>query len=251
MKIAPSRENAEAVADTILLAFDPENNMLPYLDRVAKMFPEIPSLVHPEMGRETILSTVEELIGREKQANRQQIEEQLRHFQELAQGVLSEGVAELLEMFQLWDPAPLRFTCWLGLYNPFPRSVLKKEYFLHYDVSDQVFLRASLHEINHMVLFDKWCVLQGVDCHSEPEFPDTLWYLEELAVAPTLNDPRIQKIVPVRHSAYQSLEEILVDGIPLSEQIQRIYGQGENIPGFLREAYDFLVKNGISKSSAQ
>ncbi len=152
-------------------------------------------------------------------------------------------------MFQLHYSAPQRFTCWLGLYNPFPRSVLKKEYCLHYDVSDAVFLRASLHEINHMILYDKWCATHGGERHREPEFPDTLWYLEELAVVPTLNDQRIQKIVLVRHSAYQSLEETLVDGIPLPEQIEKIYGQGEDIPVFLQKAYDFLVKSGFSKPS--
>ena len=83
--------------------------------------------------------------------------------------------------------------------------MLKKEYCLHYDISDTVFLRASLHEINHMALFDKWCSMQKIQLENEPEYPDILWYLEELAVAPTLNDPRIQRIVPVPHSPYQSM----------------------------------------------
>ena len=86
VRTASDRENAEAVTDTIMLAFDRENNMLPYLDRVVKMFPEIPSPVSPEMERETILPIVEDLIREKKQAGRQRIQEQTRRFQELAWG---------------------------------------------------------------------------------------------------------------------------------------------------------------------
>lgn len=205
IKISSDTENAKAVTDTLLLALDDGDNMLPYLDRVAKMFPEIRSLVSAEMGRGDILPVVTELIRNRKLADRRRIEEQAAHFGELAQGPLSKAVSEMLDMFQLDYGAPCRFTCWLGLYNPFPRSVLKKEYCLHYDISDTVFLRASLHEINHMALFDKWCSMQKIQLENEPEYPDILWYLEELAVAPTLNDSRIQRIVPVPHSPYQSM----------------------------------------------
>ncbi len=243
VRISSVSENAKAVADTLLLAFNNKNNMLPYLDRVAKMFPEIRSLLSSEMEREEILPVVTKLIRDKKRTDHRHIEEQAEHFRELAQGVLSEGVSEMLDMFRLSYSAPVRFTCRLGLYNPFPRSVQKRDYCLHYDISDKVFLRASLHEINHMVLFNKWRSMQDIELETEPEFPDILWYLEELAVAPTLNDPRIQRIVPVQHSPYQSMGEIFVDGVSLPECIERIYERKSDMAEFLLEAYAFLEQN--------
>ena len=131
-------------------------------------------------------------------------------------------------------------TCYLGLFNPFPRNVIKKECCIHYDVSDEVFLRSLIHEINHMILFDKWKVMHGYDKEQEPSYPDALWYLEELAIEPTLNDCRIQDIISIKHEAYVSFKEIWIEEKSLVEHIQDLYERSRNMEIFLNEAYEFI-----------
>lgn len=240
IKEAPVAENAKAIADTVLQAFDADNKMLPYMERLEKILPGIEGLVQKEMPYEEIYGIAKRLIAQRVSMEESRIAEKVDHFYKVAQQRLSEAIAELMRLFETTYPALPYFTCCLGIYNPFPRSVLSKEYALHFDVTDEVFLRASLHEINHMLLFDKWKRMHGgCDCR-EPEFPDTLWFLEELAIAPTLNDSRMQKILPIKHRAYASLEETMVEGAPLTEHIQRIYEGSETIECFLEDAYSFL-----------
>ena len=131
-------------------------------------------------------------------------------------------------------------TCYLGLFNPFPRNVILKECCIHYDVSDEVFLRSFIHEINHMILFDKWKLMHGYEKDTEPSYPDSLWYLEELAIEPTLNDIRIQTIMPIKHKAYASFKKIQIDGRTLTEQIQDFYDRSDNIEIFLNDVYRYI-----------
>lgn len=242
IKEAPVKENAKAIADTVLQAFDENNTMLPYMERLEKILPGIAGLVCKEMSYEEIYGIVERLVEQQVWKDKSHIEEKTDYFYGIAKQRLTEAIAELMRLFGMEYPELPHFICCLGIYNPFPRSVLGKEYGLHFDVSDEVFLRASLHEINHMILFDKWNSMH--DCHDrrEPEFPDPLWFLEELAIAPTLNDSCIQKILPIRHRAYASLEETVAWGIPLTDRVQQIYDKSDTIECFLEDAYLLLTK---------
>lgn len=242
IKEAPVKENAKAIADTVLQAFDEKNKMLPYMERLEKILPGIAGLVCKEMSYEEIYGIVERLVEQRVSMDKSHIEEKTGYFYRVAKQRLLEAIAELMRLFGMEYPDPPHFICCLGIYNPFPRSVLRKEYALHFAVSDEVFLRASLHEINHMILFDKWNNMHGCCDYREPDFPDPLWFLEELAIAPTLNDSRIQKVLPIRHRAYASLEKTMAGGIPLTDHIQQIYEKSDTIECFLEDAYLLLSK---------
>lgn len=237
---ASYKENTAAVTETLMIAFNKANKTLPFMERTEKILPGISRRVNEKMTYEEIYFIVEDMILKQLEIDKKYIENTIVNFRNLAKKSLFDAVKKMIEMFSAEYPSLPVFKCRLGVYNPFPRSVLKKEYFLHYDISDEVFLRASLHEINHMILFDKWKSMHGYDGLQEPEFPDALWFLEELAIEPTLNDDCMQKIVPINHKAYDSLKKTEIDGVSLTSHIQRIYNGKKNIEDFLDTAYDFL-----------
>lgn len=237
---ASYKENTAAVTETLMTAFDKTNKTLPFMERTEKILPGISGRVNEKMTYEEIYFIVEDMILKKLEIDKNYIENTVIRFRDLAKKILFEAVEKMIEMFSAEYAALPVFKCRLGVYNPFPRSVLKKEYFLHYDISDEVFLRASLHEINHMILFDKWKSMHGCDNLREPEFPDVLWFLEELAIEPTLNDGCMQKIVPIKHKAYDSLKKTEINGVSLTSHIQRIYDGKKNMEDFLDAAYDFL-----------
>lgn len=237
------KDNAKTVTETLLVALRKTNTTLPFMERTEKILPGISDMVSEQMSYEEIYTIVEDMILKRLKTDKEYIKEKTDHFYMQAQGVLSTAIEKMIEIFSVeYSVSPI-FKCFLGVNNPFPRSVMNKEYFLHNDISDEMFLKASLHEINHMILFDKWKSMHGYNSNGEPEFPSVLWYLEELAIEPTLNDRCIQEIIPIRHSAYDSLKKVQIDGISLTEHIQRIYEQGKNIEVFLDTAYDFLSNN--------
>lgn len=232
--------NVRAVTNTIILSREGKNKMLPYMERVAKMLPEVADRIHESMTNEEIYIQIEDLITARFAENEEVMRWKIRHFESLAQKPLYDGIGKLLDIFGMKYDEKQVFHCYLGFYNPFPREVLSKKYWLHYDVSDEIFQRASMHEINHMILFDKWKSMHGYEKGQEPVYPDILWFLEEIAIEPTLNDRRIQEIIPIRHEAYASLRAIQIAGEPLTRHIQKIYDNSSDMEAFLDAAYCFL-----------
>lgn len=240
VKKAAIEHNIDAVTDTIILSQEGKDDMLPYMGRVAKMLPEVMDRIHAGMTREEIYAQIEYLVASRFAEAAEEMAVRIQHFEELTQKKLYAGVGRLLDLFALEYDRKQVFRCYLGFYNPFPRAVLDKKYWLHYDIADDIFLRASMHEIDHMILFDKWKSMHGYAKEQEPVYPDILWFLEELAVEPTLNDRRIQEIIPIRHEAYASLRAIRIAGEPLTQHIQRIYDSSPDMEAFLDVAYCFL-----------
>lgn len=233
-------DNVKIIADTIALALNETNKMLPYMDRVTKILPELKDEIHGRMTCDSIFTQVEKLLIRRLEEADGAIKDQMIHFEDLAREKLTAPVLRMLELFEIQHMGNRVFRCYLGFYNPFPRNVLTGEYWLYYGIPDDIFLRASLHEINHMILFEKWKELYGYKEEKEPEYPDILWFLEELAIEPVLNDSSIQELLPIRHRAYDSLRAIEIEGKPITTQIQEIYDARSSMGNFLEEAYFFL-----------
>lgn len=245
VKQADLKKNAREVTDTLAAQLYQDNNSLPFLERVFKVFPELRECVHKEPDYQELYCLVEKTIEDRFQIEEELIKARVLQVQELINKKVIPAVIEMADCFQLYYKEHQVIHCCLGLFNPFPRDVLRKEYCLHYGVSDEVIIRSSLHEINHMLLFDKWKSMHGYESECEPSYPDTLWYLEELAIEPTLNDVRIQSLAPYLHKTYDSFYEIRINGITLVEHIQRIYDQSKDMEEFLNHAFHFISDNMI------
>lgn len=238
-----AKRNVQMVVDTIMTALEEENNTLPFLNRVLRVFPELENRIHRDLTYEEIWEIVSECIEKRLEYENERIQNKVQRFQNLAEAKIVPAIQEMLALFEMIYEEENTFTCYLGLFNPFPRSVITKECCIHYDVSDEVFLRSFIHEINHMILFDKWKLMHGYEKDAEPSYPDSLWYLEELAIEPTLNDIRIQSVIPIKHEAYASFKNTTVYGKRLTEQIQDFYDNSDNIEMFLNDSYRYIETN--------
>lgn len=232
--------NVKVIVDTIMTALYEENDTLPFLKRVLKVFPELENRVYKGLTYDEIWEIVSECIKSRYEKEDAVIQKKIEYFQILADDKLTPVVHKLLDIFKIEYEKELMFTCYLGLYNPFPRNVILKECCIHYDVSDEVFLRSFIHEMDHMILFDKWKEMYGYEEENEPTYPDVLWYLEELIIEPTLNDARIQNIIPIKHEAYASFKNIYINKKSLTEQIQDFYDKSDTIEIFLNDTYRYI-----------
>ncbi|HEX3077822.1 MAG TPA: hypothetical protein VHQ24_13245, partial [Lachnospiraceae bacterium] len=115
-----------------------------------------------------------------------------------------------------------------------------KEYFVSYEKDMDMLMMASIHEINHFVLFEKWKQIHGYEAENEPLYPDTLWFLEEMAVDPTLNVPCIQNVAPYPQKAYEQFYERNIYGISAEEHIINLFDGRTSMEDFLDKAYQFI-----------
>ncbi|ABX42787.1 hypothetical protein [Lachnoclostridium phytofermentans] len=73
--------------------------------------------------------------------------------------------------------------------------------------------------------------------------PETLWFLEELIVDQTLNEPMLQEIVPIPQKAYEQFYVQKIEGIPVMTHIKELYKHKVSIEHFLEEAHEFIKEH--------
>ena len=104
------------------------------------------------------------------------------------------------------------------------KDVLTKEYWLHYKTPEDIVIRASIHEINHFILFGEVEVYAWLyEEKEQPSYPDVLWFLEEMAIDPTLNTEEIQSVAPYPHKAYKCFYENTLNEVPIIDYIIKIF----------------------------
>ena len=91
--------NVRAVTNTIILSREGKNKMLPYMERVAKMLPEVADRIHESMTNEEIYIQIEDLITARFAENEEVMRWKIRHFESLAQKPLYDGIGKLLDIF--------------------------------------------------------------------------------------------------------------------------------------------------------
>jgi len=194
IEVASVERNIDEVLSTLLAEINQGNKTLPFTERVIKMLPELGESLDKDNTWSEINEHVINTLRKRFQNEKDDIQQMVNHKKSLVDEIIIPAVYEMLKEFDLSYNDQQQIRCYLGFFNPFPRQVLKKEYCIHYQVTDEVFIRASLHEINHMILFDKWESMGKEKIEIEPSFPDTLWYLEELTIEPFLNSLRMEEI---------------------------------------------------------
>lgn len=241
IKIADLESNAKIVAETLIDGLTGENKTLPFLERVFKMLPELRSMISSEMDYLTIYGITKKVLEKRYASEYLLINKSVEEKNELVESLIAPAIKEMLKLFEL--PSISNIECELGFFNPFPRNVIDCSYATHYDIPNEVFIRVSLHEINHMILFKKWQELHGYALDTEPSYPDPLWFLEELSIEPTLNSPQIQRIAPYKHKAYASFYEITINGKCLPSIFNDIYKESNNIIDYLNQSFSFINEN--------
>ncbi len=236
--------NIKLICKYINPEFNKKNKSRPFAERTYLLYPELRGKILDSMDDEEIYKVVKPSVERVYLEKELDIERKIIQLQEAFDIIQDELISNLLCTFELkWPEEYKRFTCYVGCISSFPRNVMTKEFFVSYEKDIDMLMMASIHEINHFLLFEKWKQMHGYDRKNEPLYPDTLWFLEEMVVDPTLNIPCIQNVAPYPQKAYEQFYERMIDGIPAENHIINMFINRTSIENFLNTAYDFIDKN--------
>jgi len=73
-----------------------------------------------------------------------------------------------------WNEKIQYIDCYVGYIPFYPRSAVNKWFYVSYHDEERVF-SGAVHEINHMVMYEKWKEMNGLEELIEPAFPSPLW----------------------------------------------------------------------------
>lgn len=247
-KIVVEKMDIETNIDFICRFVNPEfnrkNKTRPFAERTYLLYPELRGKILDSMDDEEIYDIVKPIVQQTFIDKKLEMEIKIKELQSAFDKIQQELMTNLINSFEMEWPEELEIiTCYVGCISSFPRNVMTKKFFISYEKDMDMLMMVSIHEINHFVLFEKWKQMHGYDKEDEPLHPDTLWFLEEMAVDPTLNIPCIQTVAPYPQKAYEQFYECMIDGMSAEEHIINIFKNRSSIEDFLDTAYDFIDKN--------
>lgn len=247
-KIKVEKMNIETNIDFICRFVNPEFNRInksrPFAERTYSLYPILRGKILDNMNDEDIYKIVKPCVEQVFIEKELEIDQKIGQLQSAFDNIENELLSNLFGVFEMeWPKEQERITCYVGCISSFPRNVITKNFFISYEKDMDMLMMASIHEINHFVLFEKWKQMHGYDKEDEPLHPETLWFLEEMAVDPTLNIPCIQNVAPYPQKAYEQFYERMIDGISVEEHIINMFNNRSSIEDFLDTAYDFIDKN--------
>lgn len=247
-KIIVKKQDRENNAKFITGLLNPEfiasNTSLPFEKRVYGLLPELKDKIKNNMITEEIYQEVYHAISERFIKDADTMDRRVLELQQAFDGFSKPLLLKMLEIFELeWPETQGEILCYIGCYPVFPRDVMKKEFWVNYNTPDAYILGASIHEINHFMAFEKWKAMHGYDKKVEPMHPEPLWFLEEIIVDPTLNEPELQKIASYPQRAYTQFYEESINGIVVMEHIKKIYNERNNMADFLDRSYSFIEEH--------
>jgi hypothetical protein len=236
--------NIKLICKYVNPEFNRKNKSRPFAERTYLLYPELRGKILESMDNDEIYMIVKPSVEKVFIEKELDIDRKIGQLQASFNSIQKELMPNLLDTFELkWPEEYERITCYIGCISSFPRNIITKEFFVSYEKDIAMLMMASIHEINHFILFEKWKQMHGYDKENEPLYPDTLWFLQEMAVDPTLNIPCIQNVAPYQQKAYEQFYERMIDGISAENHIINMFINRTSIADFLNTAYDFIDKH--------
>lgn len=216
-----------------------ENTTRPFYDKTILLYPELKNIhtVDDEKARKTI---IQQAVFERLWNHRPEIEIRIQHFQDVFDSFIRDFIEAECKLFHYeWKASHPQIDCFVGYLPFYPRSTEEKCFYVSYQDEERVF-SGAVHEINHMIFFEKWKEMHGSQC-AEPFWPDPLWYLEEIIVDPTLNDERVKCHTLYENKAYPMFyEKDSVTGVSIMDQVMACYKSHSKIEDFLNASYNIM-----------
>lgn len=235
--------NVNFITD-LLAPNDEDNTSLPFKDRVYGLLPTLKDKINDGMTREQIYSQVEKIVKEIFISNSKEIDERVKYLQEVFDKLTVPLLSSLLDIFNLqWDNSQSEIICYLGCYPVFPRELISKEFWVNFNTIDERIFKGAAHEIDHFMVYEKWKSMHIYSNEAEYDYPNPLWFLEEIVVDPTLNEPIIKGLIPYEHRSYEQFYHETINGITIMDKIKELYNNQENIEDFLNNTHKFITDN--------
>lgn len=217
-----------------------ENNTRPFYEKTIVLYPELRDIdrVTDEDERETMIRGA---VLRRLEDNREEIRRRMDYFSERFDMFMDGFIEASCRLFNYeWKMEEPVITCYTGYLPFYPRSARDKCFYVSYQDEERVF-SGAVHEINHMIFFEKWQEMHGGSIR-EPAWPDPLWYLEEIIVDPTLNEESVRKHTLYENKAYPLFYEPDESGESMMDRIQKLFRSRKSMEDFLEKAYAAVCK---------
>ena len=224
--------------------FNARNRSRPFAEGVYRLFPKMQELIYEGIPGSEIDRLVDSMVREALRGAKGGIQSKIKELQEKFDLFGEELIRKLLLMFEVeWPKDIPEIICYVGILPRFPRNVISKEFFVSYEADENLLMTASIHEINHFVMFEKWKAMHGYTREREPMHPEALWFLEELVVDPTLNEEVIQRVAAYPQRAYDQFYTQCINQVPVMDYIKEIYFSRVSMEDFLDRSYQFIERH--------
>lgn len=218
-----------------------ENTSRPFFEKTIRLFPELKNIdaIEDKDDREAV---IREAVLKKLNDHADEICGRIEHFQAVFDSFIAKNIEAQCRVFEMeWSKNTPVIRCYVGYLPFYPRSAADKCFYVSYPDEERVF-SGAVHEINHMIFFEKWKEMTGF-AGDEPAWPDPLWVTEEVIVDPILNDERVKPYTLYENKAYPQFYLQREDGTgSLMDRIKACYQENTgNIAGFLKEAYRIVL----------
>ena len=236
--------NIDLIARWISPAFNRANKTLPFAESTYALFPALRGKIGEDMPDAQIREMIAPFVIAKLKENEALIETKISSLQAYFQNINDALLAALARVHETQWPADCHeIACCVGYIPRCPRNVITKRLWVSCSMDNEEIIKAALHEMAHFMFYEKWKGIYGTVHSKDLGRPSPRWYLEEMAVAPLLNDARLQSIVPLEHKAYPQFYSETIDGISIIGYIKDFYSNRKSIEDFIKNAYIFVEQN--------
>ncbi len=122
------------------------------------------------------------------------------------------------------------------------RDILGKTFDLNYGVGKDNMIATVIHELCHIIYFEKWMELYPNYSEEEFDKPHIAWYLSEAMIDPLLHNETFQKYTNEDLTSYSVFYQTFIDGKSIIE-ILRNYVQNYSIETAIKKGYELFLEN--------
>lgn len=216
-----------------------KNNTRPFYEKTISLYPEL--AVIEKIEDETMwMEIIRQAVLKRLSDHETEIQQRIEYFSKKFDRFIYDFLEAQCKLFNYeWKEKQPEIICYVGYLPFYPRSAKDKCFYVSFQDEERVF-SGAVHEINHMIFFEKWNEMHGGNCE-EKVWPDPLWYLEEIIVDPTLNEESVKRFTLYENKAYpQFYVPKPNDSESIMDKVKKCYKCRKNIEEFLNEAYKIV-----------
>lgn len=239
-KVKFTKLDIEDNLDSLLYYLNPENSKnspLDFYHFTLKLFPELNGKITSNMNDEEIYIVLDKYIRptlNQIYTNSKEEEE----YQSIWDEVNDDVMVDLENKLNIkWNSSEI--TCRLCMLPVCSRDILGKTFDINYGRSKDNVIATGVHELCHMLYYEKW--MEIFPNYSEEEFdnPHIAWYLSEAMIGPLINNETFKKYTSDDLSAYTVFYETVIEGKTVID-ILREYVNNYSIEEAIKKAMNYL-----------
>lgn len=226
-----------------------KNKTRPFAEKTLLMYPELAGAagIPDEAERNAVITAA---VEKRLADASDEIDRRIVYFRERFDSFIPGFIEAQCGLFNYrWKETHPRIDCYVGYLPFYPRSAEDKWFYVSYNDEERVF-SGAVHEINHMIFWEKWKEMKGLSGEREPGFPSPLWFLEEMIVDPTLNDPAVRPHTLYENRAYEQFYLRPDGGEGAMDRLRALYADRRSIEDFLLRAYELAESDIEALASA-